>query len=129
MDPLSRAGFFLQLFQKRFHKSMSVFRNLPGGFRIHFILQEQELFIKVPDRRLHRPAVLSAVGKGPRDSDRSDRVEPVRVPDDFPLDRGRSFPRFRLKETELTAAQIFSVFSGSTPCSARNALAFSLSAV
>lgn len=59
-------------------------------FRVQFVFQKQQLFVKMRDGRILRASVLAAVGKRAGDPDRADRVQPVRVLYDLAFQRFRA---------------------------------------
>lgn len=65
-------------------------------FRVQFVFQKQQLFVKMRDGRIQRASVLAAVGKRAGDPDRADRVQSVRVLYDL------AFKRLRASAAVLT---------------------------
>ena len=55
--------------------------------RIHRPLQREQLIVKMLHGFFHAASVLSAKGEAPRHTDRSDRIEPVRILNDLSFDR------------------------------------------
>ena len=80
-----------QFFEKLNHHRMSVLCKLSRRRRIHQILEQQQLLMKVIDGGCKRSVMLAAERKGPCDPDRTDGVQSVRVLYDHALQRAGPF--------------------------------------